>query len=369
MPQTHRALRVKSFDSPLAVQDTETPSPGPGSVTVSIKAAQVVAYARKLYDGTLGYPLVLPLVAGSSAIGRILAVGPDTTRFKPGQLVLVDAGIAARDDPTQKVLSGMHAGGSEASRKLMDGEWRDSSYAEVMKAPLESVFPLDEEVLLKKHGYKIEELAYMCRQLIPTGGLVDLDIKAGDRVIVAPASGAFSGAGVEVAIAMGATVIAAARNIDKLREMKAQLGDRMELVKLTGNVEEDAKSLTQYGEVDAYLDLSPPAASNSTHFLAACLALREEGRACFMGGVQGNLSLPYGLIMFKSLQLRGKYLYSRYAIERIIKLVEQGVLKVGKANGLKVVGPFGLDEWDKAFTEAEKQIGWGVQVVLDPSKK
>ena len=366
MAQTHKALYVKSFDSPPTVQDMEVPKAGPGSCVVQILTSQVVAYARKLYDGDL-YPLELPLVAGNSAIGRITSVGPDAARLAPGQLVLVDASIYARDDPTEKILSGMHAGMSDGSRKLMKGEWRNSSYAEMMKAPLESVFPLNEDILLGKLGYKVEELTYILRQLIPMGGLYDMNIKAGDRVIVAPASGAFSGAGVEVACALGANVIAAARNVDKLKEMQKQIGERVQTVMLTGNVEEDAKALQQYGEVDAYLDLSPPAAGKSTHFLACCLALKEKGKACFMGGVSENLSLPYGLIMFKCLELRGRYLYSREAIERTIRLVEGGFLKLGKAGGLSVVGPFGLNQWDEAFTQAEKQTGWGVQVVIKPT--
>lgn len=88
-----------------------------------------------------------------------------------------------------------------------------------------------------------------------------------------------------------------------------------------------------------------------------------------MGDVSENLSIPYGLIMFKCLQLRGKYLYSREAIERTIRLVEGGFLKLGKAGGLSIVGPYGLNEWDEAFTQAEKQTGWGVQVVISPTKK
>ena len=108
------------------------------------------------------------------------------------------------------------------------------------------------------------------------GGLLEMDIKAGDRIIGAPATGAFSGAGVEVACALGANVIAAARNVDKLKEMQKQIGERVQIVKLSGNVEEDAKALQQYGEVDGYLDLSPPAAGKSTHFPG--LLSRIEGK-------------------------------------------------------------------------------------------
>ena len=62
-------------------------------------------------------------------------------------------------------------------------------------------------------------------------------------------------------------------------------------------------------------------------------------------------------------------MYNREAIQKNIKLVEDGFLKLGKAGGLSVVGPFGLNEWDEAFTQAEKQRGWGVQVVVSPIKR
>jgi hypothetical protein len=51
---------------------------------------------------------------------------------------------------------GMHGGNA---MKLMEGEWRDGSYAEYAKFPLENVFPLDEEVLLRKLGYGVEDLS------------------------------------------------------------------------------------------------------------------------------------------------------------------------------------------------------------------
>lgn len=42
--------------------------------------------------------------------------------------------------------------------KLIEGEWRDGTYAEYAKFPTENVFPLNEEILLGKLGYSIEDL-------------------------------------------------------------------------------------------------------------------------------------------------------------------------------------------------------------------
>ena len=95
------------------------------------------------------------MIPGANCIGRIHDVGPDATILKPGQLVLCDITVKARDDPDVSILMGLHGG---AAPKLMEGEWRDGSFAEYAKFPLENVFLLDEEVMFGKLGYEVEDL-------------------------------------------------------------------------------------------------------------------------------------------------------------------------------------------------------------------
>jgi hypothetical protein len=45
----------------------------------------------------------------------------------------------------------------------MAGEWRDATYAEYCKLPLENCFALNEEILLQKYNYKLEDLADIAR--------------------------------------------------------------------------------------------------------------------------------------------------------------------------------------------------------------
>ena len=350
------------------MQTIETPSPTPGSAILTVLATNVLPYARALYNGTMQYPLMLPMVIGSSAIGRVAAVGPDATRLKPGQLVLSEIFIHGRDAPQDAMLFGTMAGFTPESRSLMEGEWRNATYAEFVKVPLENCYALDEERLTKTMGYSVDDLAYMLRQIVPMGGLYELDIKPGETIIVAPASGAFGGAAVEVAIAMGAIVIAAGRNFKALKDI-AKISDRVKIAQLKGEVEADAAALRAYGEVDAYLDFSPAAAAKSTHILSCLMALKTKGRACFMGGIQENVSTPYALLMSKSLQLRGRFMYEREAILRLLKMVDSGMLPLGARAGLKVVGNYALADWEEALGAAEENAGWGLQVLLNPQKK
>jgi len=115
-----------------------------------------------IYSGARQYLFPTPLVPGTSAIGHVAAVGPDATSLVLGQLVHVDCVVRVRDDPTNVGLSGIHEGFGESSRRLMKGGWRDSTYAEYAKVPLENYYGLDEERLCGEEmglEYQIKDMA------------------------------------------------------------------------------------------------------------------------------------------------------------------------------------------------------------------
>lgn len=235
----------------------------------------MLSYARQIYTGERDYPFPKPLVPGTSAVGRVAAVGPDATLLKPGLLVLVDCTVRGRDDATAVFLSGIHEGFTEGSRTLMRGEWRDSTYAEYAKVPLETCEVLDEARLCGKLGYEIADLAYVSALMVPYGGLRDIDLRAGETVVVSPATGAFGGAAVLVALAMGARVIAMGRNVAALERIKER-SERIETVPITGDMLKDSGALKSFGPVDAFFDISPPEAAKSTHIKSGILALKRR---------------------------------------------------------------------------------------------
>ena len=370
LPETHRALVLPSITELPKVETVSTPQPTPGSAIVRVLVAGVIPYMRDIYNGTRQFAFPTPLVIGTSAIGRIAAVGPDATILRPGQLVQVDCLIRGRDDPTAAFLFGIHEGFTDGSRKLMHGEWRNSTFAEYAKVPLENCHVLSEKRLLGRVedgglGYKIEDLAFVSSLLVPYGGLRDIDLKAGETVIVAPATGTFGGAAVLVALAMGARVIAMGRNLEALKAV-AISSDRVKIVPITGDVQADAAALQGFGPVDAFFDISPPAAAKSTHLKSGILALRHSGRVSLMGGIREDIAIPYSRVMHWNLQLRGKWMYEREDIKGLIKMVEIGVLKLGEGAGVRVVGKFGLEEWNEAFSKAEENAGVRTLTVIVP---
>jgi threonine dehydrogenase-like Zn-dependent dehydrogenase len=68
---------------------------------------------------------------------KVHAVGPDVITLKPGQLVLCDQTVRARQAPELSILMGFHGGGAKG---LMGGEWRNGSFAEYARFPFGECF-------------------------------------------------------------------------------------------------------------------------------------------------------------------------------------------------------------------------------------
>lgn len=374
LPKTMKALVLESTSEPPTVETVSTPQPAIGSAVVRILVANIISYMRDIYDGTRPYHFAMPLIPGTSAFARVAAVGPDATKLQPGDLVFVDCTIRSRDEPADTFLAGISDGFTAGSKKLMREVYRDWTYAEYCRAPLESLTVVDEKRLTGSPsagglGYRIQDLAYISALLVPYGGLRDIELRPGQTVIVAPATGAFGGAAVLVALAMGARVIAFGRNTAALASLqkKVPYPDRVSTVPITGDMQADCAALKQQAsQIDAYFDIGPPSAHASTHIKSAILALRHGARISLMGGYQEDVALPHWAIMRKNMRVYGKWMYSRSEREDLFKLVEGGVLKLGEAGGSSVVREYALEQWKEAWDAAAEHAGTGQQVLIKP---
>ena len=85
-----------------------------------------------------------------------------------------------------------------------------------------------------------------------------------------------------------------------------------------------------------------------------------------MGGIKDDVLIPHSATIHRNLTLKGKWMFEREDYKGMIKVVEIGVLKLGERAGLRIVGKFMLEEWDKAFTAAEKNAGIGESTLITP---
>ncbi|KAI1089686.1 alcohol dehydrogenase GroES domain-containing protein [Rostrohypoxylon terebratum] len=371
LPETYTGLQFHSASSPPTLVSLKTPIPTAGTVVVKPLYSIIVQYANQIFTNgnPRGYKYPLPIVPGGSCIARVAAAPPDATSLNPGQLVFVELTVRSREDPSIKVLRSFSEGPTGATKKLM-GEWRNGSWATFMNAPLESVHALDEGVLVEKLGYKLEEFGSLSQLVVPYGGLADVDLKPGETVLIAPATGSFSSAAVHVALAMGARVIAMGRNETALADLKklAEPG-RVETVKISGDVEEDLNALSKFQPIDVYFDISPRPASTSSHIRASIFSLRAGGRMSLMGGIPGDIGLPYWHISLNSITIKGTFMNTSQQAKDLIKILERGVLKIGTRAGMKVAGKFKLDDWEEAINSAAAKGGPGKSVYFTPNEE
>ncbi|CAP61033.1 uncharacterized protein PODANS_3_50 [Podospora anserina S mat+] len=377
LPTHMRALYLPTIspDPQITLRTVPVPTVVPGSVLIRVLAAQVSQKVYDIYSGKVGFTLAPDMILGGGyAIGRVVQPGPDTTSLPVGKLVMIQSFLRARDNPEEIQAvwgtfdGGVPAAGSGSRRTgrmaLMPSislpRWRTSS--RWMRRGF--VSQKGDGGL----GYSVENLLQLPVQLVVLGGWKGIGLRAGERVIVAPATGQFGGAAVEVAVAMGAgQVIVMGRNMEILKRIQGLYPrGKIQIVPMSGDEDGDVQKLTSWGPVDAYLDISPAAATGSTHVGSCFKALRNYGRASLMGVLPESLSVTYAMIVWKSLTIKGQYMYDRADAQQIVRMAESGVLRLGPETGVEVVGRFKLDEIDEAWAVASKNTQFGKLIALTP---
>jgi alcohol dehydrogenase len=335
-----KAAVLNAFGAPLHIQSLPDPKLGTGEVIVDMSAAGVPSYTDGVLSGARNYPLELPIAPGPGGVGRVRAIGPDATKLMVGDWVYVDSNIRSRDDvaiPEQILLGWTYR---TAASLPLHRYYHHGAFAEQVLVPTENVTPIG-EIEAPAAG----RWTALGRLLVPFGGLLAGDLKAGETLVVNGATGGFGGAGVAVALAMGAgKVVAAGRNVSTLDDLARRLGPRVRPAPMTGDETEDRRriALAAAGPIDMVLDFLPREAS-AAQVRAAALAVRLGGRVILMGGLrgeEGDLGLNYNWLMHNETTVRGVWMYRREAVPRMVRMVRAGLIHLDQF----MVTEFGLDD-------------------------
>ena len=249
--ETMKAIRYRCYGSAdvLEFADVEIPRPAANEVLVRVRAAAVnpldwhymhgSPYLLRLGSG-IGKPTDTRL--GVDFAGVVAAVGPDVTRFKPGDEVF---------------------GG------------RSGAFAEFV------VVPEDRAIALKPASVTFEQAASVpIAALTALQALRDLgQMQPGDKVLINGASGGVGTFAVQIAKAMGAEVhgVCSTRNVEMVRSLGADLV-------FDYKQENYTESGNQY---DLIVDMV------GNHSLSANRrVLQPDGRLVLVGGAKGNWVAP-----------------------------------------------------------------------------
>ncbi len=89
------AIRVHEFGGPevMRLEEVPEPTPGPGQIALSVKAAGVNPVDTYLRAGT-HYRPELPFTPGRDAAGIVAAIGAGISNFKPGDRVYISGSVS-----------------------------------------------------------------------------------------------------------------------------------------------------------------------------------------------------------------------------------------------------------------------------------
>jgi NADPH:quinone reductase len=257
--------RLEGVES-LTWREAPTPVPGPGEVLIAVKAASLNFPDLLTVQGKYQFKPPMPFVPGSEFSGHVEAVGDGVTHLVPGQAVAAVAGV----------------GGGFGTHAI---------------AQAAQVLPLPQGFALE-HG-----AAFTFCYGTSHHALVDRgQLEAGETVLVLGAAGGTGSAAVQIAKAMGATVIAATSSDEKCAWCR-EIGADATLNYSTQDLRETLKALTGGKGPDVIYD---PVGDRYAEPAFRSIAWR--GRYLVVGFAGGGIpALPWNLALLKGASIVGVF--------------------------------------------------------------
>lgn len=290
----------------LVLEDVPDPKPDRGEAVVRVRAAALNRLDLFLRSGASSMPgFTLPHTGGFDVAGEVAEVGEGVDGFKTGDAVVVDARVT---------------GPLARGRLDIIGITRPGGFAEKVLAPAHCLRP-------KPENYSFEEAAaFGCVYLTAYRCLVHYaGVGPGEVVLVYGAGGGAGSAAIDVARAMGATVIALAGSDEKCARLKEQLGAHHAVNYKTQDVVKVCRDVTDGRGVDVVFDPVWGESAGQTLDAAALGA-----RWMVIGMVGGlNATLKVSNLLFREVRVQGvvEFYADPDQIDRTWKMARRGVVR------------------------------------------
>lgn len=260
-----RAAVVRAFGppEPLVIEDMPPPTPGPGEIVARVDAAGVNFADLLMIAGRYPVRPALPFVPGLEFCGHVTAVGPGVTQWRPGD-------------------------------RVMGAPLHGGCFADAVAVSAQAAFRAPPQLP--------DELA--AQFIIAYGtaayALTRAAVRPGDTVLVSGAGGGVGVAAVDIAVRMGAHVLAAASSPEKLDTARRH-GAQVLIDYRREDLRARVREVTDSRGTDVVLDTVGGAV-----FDAALHAMAREGRLLVVGFASGSLPrIPAEYVLLKNLSVLG----------------------------------------------------------------
>jgi NADPH2:quinone reductase len=277
----------------LTVEDRPDPEPAEGMVRIDVAAAGVNFVDGLICQGRYQLKPPVPFVPGSEVAGTVSALGPGVSGWSVGDRVLVFCGFGG--------------------------------FAGQVVAPALSLVAVPASVDLPRAAALLQSYCTMLFTLTRR-----TSVRPGEWVLVLGAGGGIGLAAVDVAVALGARVVAAASTPDKL-EAAVAMGAEATIAYEEEDLKVRARELSG-GGVDVVVD-----PVGGRHAEPALRATRQLGRFCVIGFASGPIpTVPLNQVLLNNRTVVGvdwggwtftDPLGNRALIDEVMGMVADGRLR------------------------------------------
>jgi NADPH:quinone reductase len=316
-------------ESVLKITDLPKPDPQKNQVLVEVKSAGINPVDVLITAGNYFRKPPLPYQPGFEGAGIVDSVGEQVTEFNSGDRVTFRQGSVG--------------------------------FGRVQGSFAQYVSCLPEDLIATPHVFTDDESgAFWLAGLTAWGGLMHLlNIQSGQTIAITAASGGVGHLAIQLAKAIGATVVATTRTQDKVRFIKSQGADHI-VVTEEADLYDSLKSL---GGIDHAFD-----AVGGDITLTLMKALKPNGRIVVYGAVSRKapvidfaalISKATGILGFTMMTLREDPHLLIKAEEELMSYIDKGKIKP------HIGSRYPLVEAARAWRAIKDGTGLG-KIVLNP---
>ncbi|HEX9621686.1 MAG TPA: NAD(P)-dependent alcohol dehydrogenase [Polyangiaceae bacterium] len=289
----------------LMLESREVPKPGPGEALVRIDAVALNHRDWMVVSGRYNPRQSLPLVPGSDAAGRVVALGDGVTRVRVGDRVCPAF--------AQKWLSGPP---TRAALKTTLGSPLDGVLSRYV------VFHEDGLVHPPERFSDLEAACLPCAAVTAWNALVTHGAIERGQTVLLLGTGGVSIFALQLAKSLGARVLITSKSNHKLERARALGADETLNYTLAETLDVWARRVTGGDGVDLVVDVV------GGENLAPCIrAARPGGRVAMIGVLAGDsVELDLRPVIMRQIRLQGMIVGSRASFEAMNAHLETSTL-------------------------------------------
>lgn len=291
----------------LKYGDLPTPKPKKDEVLIKVKAAALNHLDLHLVNAKLNVPL--PHISGSDVAGMVAEINGHT-KLKVGDEVVVNPAIPCGTCARCKK-------GLSCEIVTIFGYKTKGGFAEYVTAPIGQVYPKPKNLSF------VETAAFPLTFLTAWHMLVGrADLQEDETVFIWGASGGLGSAAIQIAKYLSTKVIAAAKDDEDAKRIKAMGADEV-VIYTKGDVVEQVKKLNSGVLVDVVFE-----SIGAKTWVTTLAMLRPHGRVVIAGTTSGEMaSQDLSDVYYYQHTILGSRMGTPEEFEQVLKLVGKGKLK------------------------------------------